>query len=266
MTNTIEAAEVQLSQTGSVATIVVSNPAKRNALSVAMKKQLLATFDKVEADPGTRCIVLTGAGTKSFISGSDISEFEKHRFDVQSEAAYMEINTAAAMAPQRSNKPVIASIKGACAGGGLQFAVNCDIRFAGRGAYFIMPAARLGLGYPYYLLANFVSLLGRGRVADLFMSARRIGADEALDIGLVNQVVADDELDEAVASYAAKVAGNAPLALRVVKESLRRLAGTTRTDNPPEIQTLLDACASSQDVLEGRTAFLENRKPVFQGR
>ena len=266
MNETSETAEVLVSQTHGVARIVVSNPAKRNAFTLAMKQQLIEAFQKLDEDPDTRCIVVTGAGTRSFISGADISEFDKYRVDVKSEAEYMKITSAAVMAPARASKPVIASIRGACAGGGFQFAVNCDIRIAARSAFFIMPAARLGLGYGYPLMANFISLLGRGRVADLFMSARRIGADEALAIGLVNQVFADDELDDAIASYAGSVAENAPLALRVVKESIRRLTGTTSTESPPEIQKLLDACTSSQDVIEGRTAFLEKRKPSFQGR
>jgi enoyl-CoA hydratase len=266
MDEAIAAATVLVSQADRVARIVVSNPSRRNALTLALKRQLLETFRKIEEDPDTRCIVVTGAGTKSFISGADISEFEKYRFDVKSEAEYMNTTMAAVMAPAQASKPVIASIRGACAGGGFQFAVNCDIRIAARSAYFIMPAARLGLGYAYPLMANFISLLGRGRVADLFMSGRRVGADEALDLGLLSQVVADDELDAAVTEYAGNVAENAPLALRAVKESIRRIAGTTGTENPSEIQQLLDACASSQDVIEGRTAFLEKRKPAFQGR
>jgi enoyl-CoA hydratase len=266
MNENTEAAEILVTTVDRVARIVVSNPAKRNAMTLEMKRQLAAAFGKIEEDPAIRCTVVAGAGTRSFISGADISEFDKLRVDVQAEAAYMAVTNAAVMAPARSAKPVIASIRGACAGGGLQFAVNCDVRIAGKGAYFIMPAGRLGLGYAYPLMANFVSLLGRGRVADLFMSGRRVGAEEALAIGLVDQVFADDDLDAAVASYAAGVAENAPLALRAMKESIRRLAGTAATENPPEIQELLDACASSQDVIEGRRAFAEKRKPVFQGR
>jgi len=266
MGETSETAEVQVLQADGVARVVVSNPAKRNAMTLAIKQQLIEAFQKLDDDAGTRCVVVTGAGTKSFISGADISEFDKHRFDLKAEAEYLKITTAAVMAPAQASKPVIASIRGACAGGGLQLAVNCDIRIAARSAFFIMPAARLGLGYPYPLIANFVSLLGRGRVADLFMSARRVSAEEALAIGLVNQVVADDEFESAVASYAADVAANAPLALKVVKESIRRFAGTTSTHIPSGVQQMLDACTASQDAIEGRTAFREKRKPSFKGR
>jgi len=266
MTDTNQDPEILVSRTTPVARIVVSNPAKRNALTLAMKEKLAATFAALEVDPEVRCIVVSGAGTRSFISGADISEFEKSRHDVQSEAEHMRITSAAVMAPARSAKPVIASIRGACAGGGFQFAVNCDVRIAGRSAYFLMPAARLGLGYAYPLLANFVSLLGRGRVADLFMSGRRVSAEEALAIGLIEHLVPDEELDAFVSQYADSVAASAPLSLKIVKESLRRIEDTGASESPPEIQKLLDACAASEDMAEGRRAFAEKRKPVFRGR
>ena len=259
-------AEIQISRRGGVGRIVVSNPARRNALTMAMKRQLLDAFQEFEKDPGTRCIVLAGAGTQSFVSGADISEFQKYRSDAASELEYMRISTAAMLAPAEASKPVIASIAGACVGGGLQLAVTCDLRIAARSAFFMMPAARLGVGYPYPGLSLFISLLGRGRAADLFMSARRIGAEEALQLGLINRVVDDDQLEEAVATYAESVAAHAPLTLRLVKESIRHFTGASSIDNPVAIQKLLEACESSQDIIEGRTAFLEKRKPTFQGR
>ena len=260
------AAEIQVSHSGGVGRIVVSNPARRNALSMDMKQRLLDAFGQFEHDPATRCIVLGGAGSQSFISGSDISEFETYRSDPTSEAQYMRITTAAMLAPARASKPVIASIRGACVGGGLQMAVTCDVRIAARNAFFQMPGARLGLGYPYPTLSLFISLVGWGRAADLFMSARRVSADEALAIGLVNRVVADEELDDTVGAYAGSVAGHAPLSLRLVKESIRHFTGAGSADDPPALRQMLQACSSSQDAIEGRTAFLEKRKPSFQGR
>jgi enoyl-CoA hydratase/carnithine racemase len=259
-------AELRISQAGGVARIIVSNPARRNALTMVMKRQLIETFVQFNHDPAIRCIVLSGAGSQSFLSGADISEFEKYRSDAASEAEYLATSTAALLAPAHSSKPVIASIRGACVGGGLQLAVNCDVRIAARSAYFMMPAARLGVGYPYPGMAMFVSLLGRGPTADLFMSARRVSAEEALELGLVTVVVADDELDDVVANYAGKVAGNAPLTLKLVKESIRQFTEQHSGADQTELRQLLDACSSSQDAIEGRTAFLEKRPPSFQGR
>lgn len=261
-----EAGEIQIAQQRGVARIVVSNPQRRNALTIAMKRQLADAFESFEQDPDTRCLVVSGAGTKAFVSGADISEFDQVRADLQAEAEYMKLTTAVMLAPARASKPVIASIRGACAGGGLQLAVTCDVRFAARSAFFMMPAGRLGVGYPHVALALFVSLLGRGRTADLFMSGRRVDAQEALRIGLVDHVVDDDALEVAVTRYAENVAANAPLTLRAVKASIRELTGIASSDTPPAVQALLDACAASQDMVEGRTAFRQKRQPVFQGR
>lgn len=259
------AGEILTSSAQGIGRITVSNAARRNALTLAMKQQLAAAFEHFDADPATRCIVLGGAGDKSFISGADISEFEQVRGKPELEEAYGRITSAAQLAPVKVGKPVIASIRGACAGGGLQMAVSCDMRIAARSSFFMMPAAKLGIGYPYQTLALFTALLGRGATAELFMTGRRVGADEALALGLVNKVVDDDALEQAVTEHAAMVAGNAPLSLKAFKQALAALSSPA-APAPAGFDVLLGQCATSQDAVEGRTAFLEKRKPVFQGR
>ncbi|SAL05618.1 short chain enoyl-CoA hydratase [Caballeronia calidae] len=258
--------QVKVYREGSVARVVIENEARRNALTLEMKRQFLHAFAELEGDTGVRCVILTGAGIKSFISGADISEFDKARADPTSEAKYIELAKSVTLAPVKTSKPTIARIRGACAGGGLQLAVACDVRIASEDAFFIMPAAKLGIGYPYVGMSLFMSLLGRARVADLFLSGRRVSAAEALEIGLVDFVVANDFLDGFVADYADKVSSNAPLSLALIKRSIHEIAGTESGSPSAEIDALMEACANSVDAIEGRRAFAEKRKANFQGR
>lgn len=258
--------QIRVERAGSVATVVVSHPTRRNAFTVDMLARFPQVLRELDGDDTVRVIVLTGAGEAAFISGADISEFEKERSDPACEAAFMRVVDAALLAPALCEKPVIAGIRGACIGGGLQIAAACDIRIAADDALFMMPAARLGVGYPYSGMSLFHSLIGRARTADLFFSARRVHAPEALALGLVNRVVAAASLKHEVEQYAAAVAANAPLTLRAVKASLAALSGGIAMPNPPAIQERLDRCWGSKDFTEGRTAFMQKRKPDFQGR
>jgi enoyl-CoA hydratase/carnithine racemase len=258
--------QVSVYREGRVARVVVEHEARRNALTLSMKRQFLSAFKELDDDTSVRCVVLTGAGNKSFISGADISEFDKARGDPASEADYIELSKSVTLAPVQTSKPVIARIRGACAGGGLQLAVACDVRIASDDAFFIMPAAKLGIGYPYVGMSLFMSLLGRARVADLFLSGRKVDSAEALDIGLVDFVVASEELDSFTAEYADRIGRNAPLTLALVKRSIHAISGTESGASNPEIDTLMSACSNSADAIEGRRAFAEKRAPVFEGR
>jgi enoyl-CoA hydratase/carnithine racemase len=241
---------------------VVSNPQKHNAMTVAMWQDLTAGIEELDADPQVHAIVLQGAGEHAFVSGADISQFESERADPLAQQRYGEIYDAACLAPGRASKPVIASIRGICMGGGLGLAAGCDIRICAADARFRMPAARLGLGYKPEGVQRFVALVGVQNTFDMFCTARVFGAEEALRMGFVLQVVAPEALDSTVAHYAGLIAENAPLTLRAAKLSVNAGLGLV----PDAVaQEAARAANASEDYREAVRAFGQKRKPAFKG-
>lgn len=255
-------ASIQVIRTGGVGTVVVSNPQKHNAMTVAMWQDLTAGIERLDADPEVHVIVLKGAGEQAFVSGADISQFESERADPRAQQRYGDIYDAACLAPGRASKPVIASIRGICMGGGLGLAAGCDIRICAADARFRMPAARLGLGYKPQGVQRFVSLVGVQNTFDIFFTARVFGADEALRMGFVSQVVAPEVLDSTVAHYAGLIAENAPLTLRAAKLSVNAGLGLTDAADAEEATRAANA---SEDYREAVRAFGQKRKPTFSG-
>lgn len=258
--------EILVSHDGPIARVAISYPERRNALTYDMMLALPQVLETVGNDPDTRVIVLCGATPEAFAAGGDISEFKALRSSRADEDRYIAATNRALLSPAHCAKPVIASIRGYCMGGGLQLAVACDLRIVSDDAIFRMPAARLGVGYPAAGLERFVAVIGASNTIDLFISGRQFGAAEALRMGFANRVVAAADLDREVDAYCTAVAENAPLTIAAARATVREAITDPARRDAASVQRAIDACWGSHDYHEGRAAFLEKRKPRFLGR
>lgn len=259
-------AELITRKENAIGWVIFSNPAKYNAVSHDMWMALPRAIAAFDADPGVRLIVITGDGDKAFISGADISQFEKARGSAEAQAIYNQAVVDAYEAPVNCSKPVIAKIRGICMGGGLGLAAACDVRIAAADAVFRMPAGRLGLGYNYTGIKRFTQIIGAAGTADIFFSARKFDAADALAMGFVNRVVPLADFDREVAAYCELIAENAPLTLAAAKFAIRQTGMDAAARDMDQAARMIEACFDSEDYREGRRAFMEKRKPNFQGR
>jgi enoyl-CoA hydratase/carnithine racemase len=252
--------------------IRLSNPDKFNAMSLEMWLTLATHLRALHEDPTVRALVIRGDGDKAFVSGADISEFDRVRSAESGSGAYDRAVEDAQQALIGCSFPVIASIHGVCMGGGLGLALACDLRYASTTARFRMPAARLGLGYSLSGVRRMVDIVGAARAADLFMTARTFDAHEAERIGLVHSIYPAQTLDAVVAETVRNVASNAPLTLSLVKTAINlALAGNADPSHQSEqasieIERRRQMCINSGDYVEGRRAFAEKREPRFTGK
>jgi enoyl-CoA hydratase/carnithine racemase len=257
---------VRYASEGGIATLTIDQPSKMNAMTFEMWTSMPQLIARAEADPAVRAIAVTGAKSRAFCAGADISEFGAKRTGEAAAAAYDKAVVAAETALAGAAKPTIAVISGICFGGGFGIAMCCDLRITAADSRFQVPAARLALGYGYDGIAKLVGKLGVGPVADLLLTARIIDAQEASRLGIVNSVFAKETFEAAVATYLGRIAANAPLTLLAVKRALIEIARPEADRDISAVNALVAACFASADYREGQAAFREKRTPAFTGK
>ena len=248
-----------------VATVTINRPAQRNAISFAMWTELTALLRRLDADRDVRCVVLTGAGDTAFSAGADISDFEEYRSDSAKGRIYNQAVDGLLETVAEIGTPVISMIRGFAAGGGCELAVATDLRIAAVGSRLGIPVARLGITIGHREMYGLVNLVGKGNALYILLSGRLLDADEALRIGLVNQVVPDEKLEEVTYELAADIAALAPLSHAVNKKTMSQVLAKPSLDLTREEADLPLTQFDTRDYHEGFRAFLEKRRPEFIG-
>lgn len=251
---------------GAVATLTFNNPDRHNAMSLAMWREATTSLQALAREDSVHVVILTGAGGKSFVSGADISKFESERSTEVRVESYTEATEELAQTLLNCPKATIAMIRGYCIGGGVNIAVCCDLRVCDEKSRFAVPAARLGLGYGYVHIQRLQDLVGPQNALEILLTARQFDAGEAKQMGLVNRIVPDIEIETYVRGVADTIAANAPLTIRAAKRIVRELLKDASDRDMGACESLVKQCFESEDYQEGRRAFMEKRKPVFKGR
>lgn len=246
---------------GFIATVTINRPEKLNAIDTVTARGLSDAFDMLSADDTLRVVVLRGAGERAFGVGADISEFSERR-DNPEQALDYEAAWGRGLAECRH--PVIAMIRGYCIGGSLGLLPDTDLRIAGESARFAIPAGRLGITYGHDDIDKLKRLISHAHALEILLEASQFSAARALEIGLVNRVVADDEVEKETYACAERIAANAPLSARWHKKFARRLLDPAPLTDEERREPM--ACFATEDYAIGREAFATRKEPQFRGR
>ena len=249
---------------GAIATVVLNRAQKLNALTRGMWESLGTAIDRLSADDALRCVILRGAGEKSFSPGNDIAEFANERSNKAQAIEYGKVMHRTADALANCRHPLIAQIHGICVGGGLEIAALCDLRICGESSRFGAPIKNLGLVMAYAEMAPLVRLVGAGIALEILLEGRIFDAAEAKEKRLVTRVVPDDQVAAEVRAAAQRIADGAPLVARWHKKFARRLAERTPL-TAAELDECFD-CFDTEDFRIGYAAFLAKQKPAFIGK
>ena len=256
-------ANLQLRIQDQVAWIQIDRPTKLNALNRAVLEELNQVFSDLRTDTSVRVIVLTGSGEKAFVAGADIAEFSEFG-PVEGRALAQKGQDAVFTFIEQMNKPVIAAINGFALGGGLELAMACHIRIASANAKMGLPETSLGVIPGYGGTQRLAQIIGKGRAMELILSCQMLAADQALDFGLVTQVVPQEELLPAAAALAQKILKNSPFAIGQAIQAVNAAYEEGLNGFEAEVNGF-GTCFGSEDFKEGTQAFLEKRKANFTG-
>jgi len=243
-----------------IATVTLNRPEKRNAMSLALLRDLRARFDDLDGRSDVRVVVVRGAGP-AFCSGMDLREMGERRAAADPEVGVTEILQRV----ERSRHATIAMVHGDAIAGGCELALHCDLRIAAEPARLGMPLARIGLLVPFPLLQKLVEIIGSAQTRELLFTGRPVDARRALEMGMVHQVVPPAEIEAATYALARTIADHAPLSLSGIKAGLLRAVSLRAQVEHADLDALARRAHQSADAVEGRRAMLEKRKPVFRG-
>lgn len=258
-------ASLNLIRDGAIAWLEIANPDRLNALTAAMWQNFPDLLSEADNDPKVRVIVVRGVGQRAFSAGADISEFKTARTG-DSAKEYDVLNHNAFLALTHTSKPTIAMIHGFCLGGGLGLAACCDMRLGDRNSQYAIPAAKLGIGYNPRWVTPLLALTSPANVKEILFTGRRIKAEEAFQMGLINRLLDAEELQKETETLAHAIAANAPLSVAASKVVVNELVHHPETPDLYKLDEAIQRCFNSEDYSEGQRAFLEKRAPKFEGR